>query len=79
MAEYIVDFDKHEERRIDWWIAEKGRCEIEEPDGSITERIVRCRDCCFAGDYSRCMHPRFMRCDVEPDGYCAWGEKRSDG
>ena len=48
--------------------------------GSYTERrepIVRCRDCKHYDDYlGSCVrgnvHQMFA---VEPDGFCAWGEK----
>lgn len=53
---------------------------------SKCEEIVRCRDCkhydphlteggvCFLPDGDG----DFARWEVEPDGYCAWGERRSD-
>ena len=43
----------------------------------LREKVVRCRDCKW---YT---HSSFHRCDlysieheVEPDGFCAWGERR---
>ena len=44
--------------------------------------IVRCRDCVdankvetrFSGEQYACM--RFEDYTVEPDGFCAWGERR---
>ena len=54
---------------------------------STGEEIVRCRDCAFMGhdkDGAYCTHFECWLCgepsftDVEPDGYCAWGERRSE-
>lgn len=59
---------------------------VEEPSDSsaswrVREEIVRCRDC-------KHYHDKFNGCDefgdmwhdeyanVEPDGFCAWGERR---
>ena len=69
MSEFVIecwyDID-------DGWIAEEYR-----------EEIVRCRDCrhyrervngCVEfGDESRGEYAK-----VEPDGFCAWGERRSE-
>lgn len=57
-----------------------------------SEPIVRCRDCryidheeAFAGDVFMaerlwCMRPDgngdYMRFEIDPDGFCKWGEKR---
>lgn len=64
MAEYIVEAD----------------CEYSDELHQVIERIVRCKDCKFAS-------PRVFRNDtmhecyrlvhefnVEPNGFCAWGE-----
>ena len=45
------------------------------------EEVVRCRDCAFfRGKDWRCTSYQWHNCDespeVEPDGFCAWGEKR---
>lgn len=45
------------------------------------EEIVRCRDCTFfRGKDWRCTSYQWHNCDespeVEPDGFCAWGERR---
>ena len=63
---------------------------ITEVDGVTTvrmgtelhERIVRCRDCKFGvdgGEYCAedCADSWDWRC-VEPDGFCAWGERKAD-
>ena len=66
---------------------------IEMPDGHgmgtthIRERIVRCRDCERATkNGTRCYHFMTLDCwenpvpsEVEPDGYCKWGVRRTDG
>lgn len=41
------------------------------------ERIVRCRDCgwsCVCGDETCCSYFHFY--EVDPNGFCAWGEPR---
>lgn len=66
MSEYIIDWD--ENLVIDTF-----------SKNSLREEIVRCRDCIglvetwdgwecerFSGEYHR----------AEPDGFCAWGERR---
>lgn len=46
------------------------------------EKVTRCRDCKFAdedhyGAWGRTWHcERFG--DAEPDGFCAWGERKDD-
>ena len=56
------------------------------------EEIVRCRDCeycrehdmrAYGGDRSQLLCHHFSMSSgagwsVEPDGYCAWGERRAD-
>ena len=46
---------------------------------SLGEEIVRCRDCYYRADSPA--WPGANECDyinrgVEPDGFCAWGERR---
>lgn len=48
----------------------------------LHERIVRCKDCKFGvdgGEYCAedCADSWDWRC-VEPDGFCAWGERKAD-
>jgi hypothetical protein len=69
MAEYVLDF-------------------YAEHDGVKCERIVRCRDCRYATDEGYgCKHFSHYEqgasyrwedvpADVEPDGFCRWGERR---
>lgn len=66
---------------------------IEMPDGHgmgtthIRERIVRCRDCehyaehewVIATDVSDVCHFFGDGVKVEPDGFCKWGVRRTDG
>ncbi|MBQ9002680.1 MAG: hypothetical protein IJ087_12585 [Eggerthellaceae bacterium] len=49
----------------------------------VREEIVRCRDCAFFREKDwRCTSYQWRNCDespdVEPDGFCAWGERRVD-
>ena len=40
----------------------------------LREPIVRCRDCKFKDEPWNCAAPYY----VEPDGFCAWGERRTN-
>lgn len=72
MTEYIVDMAAHNAG------AAMALC-----DG-VHGEIVRCRDCeygLYEGKTCCRVDPWFddYWFGVEPDGYCAWGERRSDG
>ena len=51
--------------------------------GTLHEEIVRCRDCVYAingGEYcAEEVKDDFYWRNVEPDGFCAWGERRGEG
>ena len=65
MSEYIVDYPQFDHLSIHEFVI------------SFKERVVRCRDC---KEY----HPELyshISCEllgryVEPDGFCAWGERK---
>lgn len=66
MTEYIYATDGHEGH----WLT--------------GEEIVRCRDCAsYVPAWNGCTEFGDESCGeyavVEPDGFCAWGERRSDG
>ena len=45
------------------------------------EEIVRCRDCYYCTDspaWPGANECEFINRGVEPDGFCAWGERRAD-
>ena len=45
------------------------------------EEIVRCRDCKHYDPCEKdgiCLRLKFFHVYVEPDGFCAWGERRSE-
>ncbi len=62
MSEYIYGTDGHEGH----WLT--------------GEEIVRCRDCKHLMSNNRCNlqddYNEFHWLDVEPDGFCAWSERR---
>lgn len=76
MSEYIVDgaVPNHtvrveDEREVYWHMTHL----------PVREEIVRCRDCYYFTDSPA--WPDAHECDyinrgVEPDGFCAWGERR---
>lgn len=48
-------------------------------EGEKLTEIVRCRDCKYFTD-GECDSEQWrgyagLRCEVEPDGFCAWGER----
>lgn len=64
---------------------------VEEPSGRsaswrVHERIVRCKDCKHYSDHEWIMvtdvsdvcHFFGGGVKVEPDGFCAWGERKED-
>lgn len=70
MSEYICECDEY---RSSWGETYKWAAEYREP-------IVRCRDCKFGVDGGKycaegCADSWDWR-NVEPDGFCAWGERR---
>ena len=75
MTEYIIDM---------------GRSSYESQSGLLSadvsqlhEEIVRCRDCVsyitnddgYGGNYCTCAYFDCDYAEVEPDGFCAWGER----
>ena len=67
MSEYITEWVSHN---------------IEDP--FVREEIVRCRDCAYICnreyanglEYHTCSYFDSEHAEVEPDGFCAWGERR---
>ena len=66
------------------WIVEAETIEdIVDGQMVICEEIVRCRDCEYIGplsptdDYNTCKHKRAM-VYAPVDGFCCWGERRTD-
>lgn len=41
----------------------------------IKERVVRCRDCKRCMAYMAGTYCDYMAHSVEPDGFCAWGQR----
>ena len=64
-------------------------CELEdaryEMDWMSKEEIVRCRDCAYilhrkynnGFEYQTCSYFDSEHAEVEPNGFCAWGEWRN--
>ena len=72
-TEYVVDFGDTRSNQF----VRLNMALIEQNSAKLRERIVRCCDCRYY------QHNNFPRCDlysiaheVEPDGYCAWAERR---
>ncbi len=76
MSEYIVDgaVPNHtvrveDEREVYWHMTHL----------PVQEEIVRCRDCYWCHDsiaWAGALECDYISRGVEPDGYCAWGERR---
>ena len=47
--------------------------------GTLHEEIVRCRDCKFCMAYMAGTYCDYMAHNVEPDGFCAWAERKEGG
>lgn len=78
--EFAVRVPKDE---ADSFIARFGKGNVRILGYLLGEEIVRCRDCAFfRGKDWRCTSYQWHNCDespeVEPDGFCAWGERRKD-
>lgn len=72
-TEYIVDFGDTRSNQF----VRLSMALIEQNGAKLGKRVVRCKDC------KHYQHNSFPRCDlysiaheVEPDGFCAWGELR---
>ena len=64
MSEYIITCDEETAS----WIGN---------DVDFMKRIVRCRDCKYCMAYWRSDYcDYFKHVTNDPDGYCAWGERR---
>lgn len=44
----------------------------------VGKPIVRCRDCKYAMAYTKAAYCEYMNHVVEINGFCAWGERRTD-
>lgn len=85
MAEYVIDLTGVEVKTI------KEPHSIEAIEAlwglPVREEVVRCRDCkrysehewILVTDVSDVCHFFGDGVKVEPDGFCAWGERRADG
>jgi hypothetical protein len=74
MSEYIIRVDENDER---WHYVEQQYTHFF--GYPITEEIVRCRDCRFSLAHGNGCGRNWDIYDVEPDGFCKWGERRDDG
>lgn len=85
IREYIVQVDDHDER---WGYVVQQYTHFF--GYSITEEVVRCRDCVYAHTVKNFLGMKGYECwlhadsesgalgkvDTEPFGFCAWGERR---
>ena len=73
MSEYIVDFGTSTYKSSDGLVYA--------PVKQLREEIVRCRDCVYSINDRECSRPDEVYDEhwfaIEPDGFCAWGERRS--
>lgn len=67
MSEYIITCDDE----VAMWVGN---------DVETMKRIVRCRDCIHYSGEDDEIYPKWCMemnvWEVEPDGFCAWGERR---
>ena len=74
MSEYIVNLP--DSKAVDEVIARFGVQSSTLFDCALTGEIVRCYDCRFSVSYGRICTKPYELYDVEPAGYCAWGERK---
>lgn len=90
MSEYIEFAVRMPKDEADSFIARFGKENVRILGYLLGEEIVRCRDCAYsvdegygcrrfahmdlAGDYRW----KEIPAEIEPDGFCAWGEKKVD-
>lgn len=74
MSEYVVDFGDKSSAFVGLAMAE-----AESHGATLKERVVRCRDCKHyePNTYSH-FTCKLLTFHVEPDGFCAWGERKAD-
>ena len=81
----LIDADALEKRRIDWLVdgyadspsdmKEWGMAIIEAPTIDAVE-VVRCKDCRWYRTAEGCF---FSTAEVEPDGFCSYGDTVRNG
>ena len=73
-TEYIVDFGDCRSKQF----VRLSMALIEQNGAKLGELIVRCRDCAYyTEDDMEYYHYCGSWCEqVEPDGFCKWGERR---
>ena len=78
MTEYIIELDGYEAYKAGENL--DAIDESEEFYGEIVDELVRCRDCkhCMRGDFCNLNNEWDKRSwqAVEPNGFCAWAERR---
>lgn len=61
------------------YIYDTSRVETQPEQGFTGETVVRCRDCKHYVEhqgYATCGYFDSDYAEVDPDGFCAWGERR---
>lgn len=84
MTEYVIDEDEYRAAMRKAYEAGATGREVYTARDCLTRELVRCRDCKHAEDMTRlhgCWFCRRCCCasfPINPDGFCAWGERRDD-
>lgn len=74
MSEHVVDFGDKSTAFVGLAMAE-----AESHGATLMERVVRCRDCKHCMSYWKSDYcDYFAHVTNDPDGFCAWGERRED-
>lgn len=82
MSEYIEFAVRVPKDKADSFIARFGKGNVKILGYLLGEEVVRCKDCVNVdgedyGAWGRAWHCEKFG-EVEPDGFCAWGERRVD-
>ena len=87
MAEYVITEDEYRAAMSKAYEAGRSGREVYTARDYLTRPLVLCRDCKHYYEHSEedlvyCINRPILRGDkyveTEPDGYCAWGERKEE-
>jgi hypothetical protein len=72
MTEYVVDFGDSRSNEF----VRLNMAMVEQNGAMLHERVVRCGECRHCMEYMGGIYCGHMTHAIEPNGFCAWGERR---
>lgn len=84
--DYGCDMDEYWEE-VGMTVGEYYASNNDDHYGTLHEEIVRCKDCAYTVrrkynngfEYLNCSYFNSEYAEVEPDGFCKWGERKEGG